>query len=205
MSAVGGYQHDLVDPALATCPSASRGLDGGCVKLPDVTPVSAEALAAIAARHGLRFDRAELLVPAGIMNTVYAVSGEHVLRVPRAHAAHVKDALREAAAIPVARSAGVRTPGLVAFDDACDILPVPYLVTERVDGVNLESLGISPPDPRQAWVDLAGISPACMPARGKDLLRLWSPGLTNSGVIRELWLRAGPRMVGSRHTRRPGC
>lgn len=142
------------------------------MKLPDPTPVSAEALSAIATRHGLRFDRAEVLIPAGIINTTYAVSSRHVLRVPRAHAAFVKDAFREAAAIPVARAAGVRTPELVAFDDACDILPVPYLITERIDGVNLESLGVSRA-PLHVWLEL-----------GRDLARVHaSPGQRPPGGL----------------------
>lgn len=188
------YARDLDGPSLAVKrPASPRGLDGGLVKLPDVTPVSAEALCAIAARHGLHFDRAEVLVPAGIMNTVYAVSSEYVLRVPRAHAAHGKDAFREAAAIPVARAAGMRTPRLVAFDDACDILPVPYLVTERVDGVNMEALGMSPPDPPQVWAEL-----------GRDLARLHAR--SGKGLPSELGpgpneLRGDPRsLVESRAT-----
>jgi hypothetical protein len=67
------------------------------MKLPDATPVSAEALAAIATRHRLRFDGAERMDPPGITNTVYALRDEYVLRVLREHDAHAEQARTEAA------------------------------------------------------------------------------------------------------------
>jgi aminoglycoside phosphotransferase (APT) family kinase protein len=131
------------------------------MKLPDPVPLSADALAAIAARHGLTFTRRELVSSPGIINCVYLVGDALVLRVPRNHPAHAAQARREAAAIPLATSAGVRTPRLVAFDEAGDILPVPYLIVERVPGVNLESLLAEPEDVPNVWRAL-----------GRDLARL---------------------------------
>src|SRR5215831_3474915 len=121
------------------------------MKLPDPVPVSPEALAAIAARHCLALTACEPFPDAGIINSVYRVGETLVLRVPRNHPAHADQARREAVAIPLATAAGVRTAGLVAFDDACDILPVPYLIVERVRGVSLESLAIEPEDVPNVW------------------------------------------------------
>lgn len=131
------------------------------MKLPAVTPVSHDAAAAIAARHGLRFEGLEPLEHDGIINSVFALGQDHILRVPRNHPAHADQAVREAAAIPLAVEAGVHTPRLIAFDDSRDILPVPYLVVERVRGTNLESLALDPPAPQHAWLEL-----------GRDLARL---------------------------------
>ncbi|HEV8638211.1 MAG TPA: aminoglycoside phosphotransferase family protein [Chloroflexota bacterium] len=131
------------------------------MKLPEHTPVPAEALAAILTRHGLG-DRALVVLPdTGIINRVYRLGDDLVLRVPRNHPAHAEQARREALAAPAARAAAVRTPGLVAFDDRLDLLPVPYLLVEWSDGVPLESLGREPSDTATAWR-----------AVGRDLARL---------------------------------
>src|SRR5579863_6091482 len=100
------------------------------MKLPDPVPLSTAALAAVAARHGLTFTSCEPIPSAGIINSVYRLDDALVLRIPRHHPAHAAQARREAAAIPLATSAGVRTPRLVAFDDAGELLPVPYLIVE---------------------------------------------------------------------------
>lgn len=131
------------------------------MKLPDPVPLSTVALAAIAARHGLTFTRCEPVPSAGIINSVYLLDDALVLRVPRNHPAHADQARREAIAIPVATAAEVRAPHLVAFDDARDLLPVPYLIVERVRGVSLESLPTEPADVPDVWRAL-----------GRDLARL---------------------------------
>jgi len=114
------------------------------LKLPEHTTITSETIQAIAYRHGLRSTSYERLPETGIVNAIYALGDEHILRVPRNHLAHVAQAYREAIAIPAARRAGVRTPRLVAFDDALDLLPVPYLIVERVDG---DTLGLVESDP----------------------------------------------------------
>jgi len=140
------------------------------VPLADPVPVSDLALAAIAERFGLRWDRAERLDSAGIINTIYTLGSAYVLRVPRRHAAHVAQARREARVIPAAVAAGVRTAALVAFDDACDLLPAPYLIVDRLSGAGAEPL---PPgtDPAGLWR-----------AVGRDLARLHAvAGVRNDG------------------------
>lgn len=125
---------------------------------PDLTP---QALDALAARHGLRGARVARLASQGLFNAIFAV-GEHlVLRVPRAHPAFVGAARKEALAVPAARALGVRTPALVAFDDALDVLPVPYGLYERVPGAPLEHLARPPAETPDAYREV-----------GRDLARL---------------------------------
>jgi hygromycin-B 7''-O-kinase len=86
-----------------------------------------EAVAAVAAQFGLRVRP----LPAGVANHVHLLGDHLVLRVPRS-AEMAADLRKEAAIIPAATRAGVRTPAVVAFDDA-----VPYLVVDRVAGTDL--------------------------------------------------------------------
>src|ERR1041385_983628 len=121
------------------------------MRLPNHVFVSHEAARAIASRHGLGDRRLARLPDTGIINAVYLLGDDVVLRVPRDHAGHVAQARAEAIAIPAARAAGVRTPALVAYDDACDLLPVPYLVVERVRGRMLSELDLEPGETPDVW------------------------------------------------------
>ncbi len=126
--------------------------------LPDFPDLSDEVLRAIAARYGGPVVR---LPERGIFNAVFLLGEDLILRVPRDHPDFVAAARREAVAVPAARAAGVRTPLLLAVDDACDLLPVPFLVYEPVRG---ESLG---------WLDLEpGATPAVWRELGRDLAHL---------------------------------
>src|SRR5215211_7706912 len=58
---------------------------------------------------------------------------------------------KESAAVPAARAAGVRTPALVAFDDSFELLPVPYVIYERVHGKTLGMLHFGPEDIPGVW------------------------------------------------------
>ena len=122
--------------------------------------VSPEALAAILARHGLPPSTAvSRMVSTGIVNTIYAVGGDLVLRVPRVkYGDYIR---KEAKVVPQARAAGVRTPALVAMDDRLDILPVPYALYERVHAETLGPLNREPADAAHAWREV-----------GRDLARL---------------------------------
>jgi aminoglycoside phosphotransferase (APT) family kinase protein len=143
-----------------------------------VTPETARA---IAARHGLGDRALAPLAHAGIINAVYLLGDDVVLRVPRDHPEHVEQARVEAVAIPAAREAGVRTPALVACDDACDLLPVPYLLVERVHGRPLGALDLEPGATADLWRVL-----------GRDLARLH----TSAGPAKPLgrpWVHADPR------------
>jgi aminoglycoside phosphotransferase (APT) family kinase protein len=128
---------------------------------PPEVPVTDDVLREIAARHGVVADRFERLPSLGVINVVYALGDDHVVRVPRDDPIHLRQAATEAATIPSVVGVGVRTPALVAYDDACDLLPVPYLVVERVHGRDLESRGVDPVDVpdvlREVGADLARV------------------------------------------------
>jgi hygromycin-B 7''-O-kinase len=109
-----------------------------------------EVVAAVAARFGVPPDRVRPL-PVGAANHVHLLGDDLVLRVPRS-AEMAADLRKEAAIIPVATRAGIRTPALVGFDDA-----VPYLVVERVAGTDLAGRRRTPRLLRQVGRELAAI------------------------------------------------
>ncbi|HEY0601681.1 MAG TPA: phosphotransferase [Herpetosiphonaceae bacterium] len=98
---------------------------------------------------------------AGAANAIYAIGERYLLRVPHQHPLQAPAVQREVAAVAAARTAGVCTPAIVLVDDACDLLPVPYAVYERLDAIPLSSLAppLAPP-------------PATWYALGQDLARL---------------------------------
>ena len=112
--------------------------------MPDFPDLAADILAAIAARHGLGRRRFTRLASTGIVNTIYAVGDDLVLRVPARTEEGLSDTLTESVAVPVAVHAGVRTPALVVFDESYELLDVPYAIYERVHGVSLGQLAPSP-------------------------------------------------------------
>ncbi len=124
------------------------------VNLPPHVAVSQAALRAIAARHGLRVRTFTRLPDVGIFNAIYLLGEAWVLRVPRLHPAHVNALHKEAIAIPAARAAGVRTPGLLACDVTCELLPVPYSILERVHGETLGLLTLDVPNTPGVWHEL---------------------------------------------------
>lgn len=97
------------------------------------------ALAVIAARHGVAAENVRPML-SGVANRTYHLGPDLVLRVPRTEG-FAADLVKEAAVIPVARAAGVRTPALVTFDDSRTDADVPYLVLERVPGADLADRG----------------------------------------------------------------
>jgi aminoglycoside phosphotransferase (APT) family kinase protein len=143
--------------------------------------VSPDAAGAIAARHGLGDRTLAPIAHAGVINAVYLLGDDLVLRVPRDHPAHIEQARVEAIAIPAARAAGVRTPALVAYDDGCDLLPVPYLVVERVHGRALGALDLEP-----------GATPGLWRELGRELARLHTSA-GPAGPLGETWIRSDPR------------
>ncbi|HEX2739297.1 MAG TPA: phosphotransferase [Rubrobacter sp.] len=124
------------------------------LSLPDFPDVTTETLQEISLRHGLDTNTFSLLPQVGIFNLIYVLGEDFVLRVPRDHPISAADARKESVAVPAAREAGVRTPRIIAFDDALDLLPVPYTIYERVRG---ETLGLLPRDPAETpevWREL---------------------------------------------------
>ena len=123
-------------------------------QLPEHVEVSAEAVHSIARRHGIRADEVARLPEVGITNAVYRLGDHLVLRVPRNHPVHIALARKEVVAAGVARVAGVRTPRIVAYDDAGDLLPVPYTVYERAHGETLGLLELVPSNSPRTWREL---------------------------------------------------
>lgn len=125
-------------------------------------PPSAETLRAIGERWGLDTAGVGLHDPPlpGVFNHVWFLGERFVLRVARRDPDSVAALDNEAAVIPLARRAGVRTAGLVAFEPSPELLGAPYLVLERVPGDNLGVLAL---DPRA--------TPEAYRALGRDLAR----------------------------------
>lgn len=148
--------------------------------LPDFPDLSDATLHLLLARHGCDRQPVSRLPEIGIFNAIFAVGDDLVLRVPRHHPAFVAAARKEAVAAPHARACGVRTPRLVAFDDTLDVIPVPYSLYERVDGMDLGSLQLEPEAAREAYRDL-----------GRDLARLHA-GTARAGALADLALEPMP-------------
>ena len=95
-------------------------------------------LDAIVRHHELRLDGPiRTITSTGVVHSLWSLGHKFVLRVPKQEPMCLGDHRCESVAIPLARSAGVRTPNLVLFDDSLTILDVPYSVVERIEGTNL--------------------------------------------------------------------
>jgi hygromycin-B 7''-O-kinase len=131
-------------------------------RLPDRV-IDPEILTAIAARHGLG-DRPFAPLPStGIINTIWSIGNDLILRVPHNTPEGLADTFTESVAVPVAVEAGVRTPAMVVWDESYDLIDVPYAIYERV---HAETLGLLAPDPRAI--------PQVYAALGHDLALLHS-------------------------------
>jgi aminoglycoside phosphotransferase (APT) family kinase protein len=148
--------------------------------LPDFPRVDGEVLREISCRHGLDREAASPLPEVGVFNRIYSLGDDLVLRVPRDHPAFVAAARKESVAVPAAREAGVRTPRMVSFDDALDLLPVPYSVYKRVHGETLGLLDLDPAGAAGVWKEL-----------GRDLARLHA-GVSEDGPVAGLELEPMP-------------
>ncbi|MEU0566951.1 aminoglycoside phosphotransferase family protein [Nonomuraea sp. NPDC005983] len=95
-------------------------------------------MAVIASLHGITVEQVRPL-PTGVANRVFLLGDDLVLRIPRTKQ-FLPDLVKEVAVIPAALHAGVRTPEVVAFDDTCSVVDVPYMVLARAQGVDLARL-----------------------------------------------------------------
>ncbi|HEU5089429.1 MAG TPA: phosphotransferase, partial [Roseiflexaceae bacterium] len=127
----------------------------------DADSTVANTIASIVARHGLRTRTWTRLASLGSAMTIFLLDDLYVLRIPRNQPEAVAGIRTDPIVIPEARRAGVHTPQLIAFDDQCDLLPVPYGVYERVPGEPLDRLAL----PRDA-------TPNIWQALGRDLALL---------------------------------
>jgi len=115
---------------------------------PELTPAQ---LATIARRHGLGDVSCTRLPQIGVINAIYALGDDHILRVPRDDPGTLAQFRTEIVAAPHARAAGVRTPRLVAHTDGDDQVPRPYTLYERVHGRTLGLLDWEPATLAAVW------------------------------------------------------
>ncbi len=148
--------------------------------LPDFPLLDEATLSAIAARHQVH-GPVRRMPQVGTFNAIFALGDRLVLRVPRDHPRFIGATENEAVAVPLARAAGVRTPALVAFDASRELLPVPYGIYERVEGVGLEGSTPDPATAATAWREL-----------GRDLARLHR-GVTATAELKTFDQKTDPR------------
>jgi aminoglycoside phosphotransferase (APT) family kinase protein len=143
--------------------------------LPDFPPITDDILRAIAARHGLRSTTFPRWPQVGTFNAIYGFDADKlILRVPRNHP-RFTDAMRnEAIAVPLVVATGIKTPALAIYDEALDLLPVPYGFFERVPGTALELAVEDPAQATEVWTTL-----------GHDLARVHA-GVVNTGAVTTL-------------------
>ncbi len=117
------------------------------------------SIAAALARHGIMAP-AEPMASQGMINDVYAVGADLVLRVAKSEEFE-EDARTESVAVPAVFAAGVLTPELLVFDDSRRDLPFSFTVYRRVQGQDLASI-----DPNDALL------PALYQMVGMELKKL---------------------------------
>lgn len=118
---------------------------------PELAPAT---LAALARHHGLGDVPCARLPQIGVINAIYALGDDHILRVPRDHPGTLAQFRNEIIAAPHARAARVRTPRLIAHGEADDLLPFPYTLYERVHGRTLGLLEWEPEECTSIWREL---------------------------------------------------
>ncbi len=81
-------------------------------------------------------------LPAGEANHTWRVGDELVLRIPRNDGPLSDDLRKERLVVPIARSAGISTPEIIAFEEGIDQTGRPVMVLRRVAGTDLERAGL---------------------------------------------------------------
>jgi len=102
-----------------------------------IAPPSHAALSAIGRRFEVEPNAIHPL-PSGEANHAFRLGDDLILRIPQNDGQLAADLLKERIVIPVARSNGVLTPEIVAFDGSGADIAAPYLVSRRVSGTDLE-------------------------------------------------------------------
>ncbi|MEU4193406.1 aminoglycoside phosphotransferase family protein [Kribbella sp. NPDC026611] len=91
-----------------------------------------QQLQAVAHRHGVPAWQVKE-VTGGVANRAFVLGDHLFLRTARP--GYEQDLHKESKVIPTARLAGVQTPAIVEYDSSRHLLPTPYMVTERVHGI----------------------------------------------------------------------
>lgn len=112
-----------------------------------------DAVTAIAQKYGVKREQV-VNVSGGVANHVFMLGDELVLRIARS-AEFVADLRKEVGVIPVARKAGVRTPGIVEFNESLDLIDSPYLLLERLPGADLATRDLAATRDTAATRDVA--------------------------------------------------
>jgi len=140
---------------------------------PELTPAQ---LATIAHRHGLGDVSCTRLPQIGVINAIYALGDDHILRVPRDHPGTLAQFRNEIVAAPHAYAVGVRTPRLVAHGEPDELLPLRYTLYERVHGRTLGLLDWEPEALAPIWHELGYDLARLHNAPALDGLRHQEPG-----------------------------
>lgn len=103
--------------------------------LPVVPPA---VLAEIVRRHRIPPSRIRRQPWSGAMNTIYEIGDELMLRIPMDVPEATRCILEEAVVLPVLERHSIVAPRLVAVDETCDLLEVPYTIYRRLDGLSMD-------------------------------------------------------------------
>jgi aminoglycoside phosphotransferase (APT) family kinase protein len=79
------------------------------------------------------------LAATGLANRIYATK-DIILRIASDHPEGISDARTESVAAPIAKTAGVLTPRLIAFDDSRKLSDRPFSLWEKVNGLTLGNI-----------------------------------------------------------------
>lgn len=138
--------------------------------------LTSDTLAVIARRHGLAGVACARLPQIGVVNAIYALGDDHILRVPRDHPGALAQFRNEIVAAPHARAAGIRTPRLVACGVPDELLALPYTLYERVRGRTLGLLEWEPATLAPVWYEVGHDLAFLHAAPPLDGLRHEGPG-----------------------------
>ena len=121
---------------------------------PPFPEITDDVLHQIAHKHNLNANEFTLMPQIGIVNKLYLMGEDLVIRIGRAHPKSIEIAEREALAISVAKKAGVRTPDLLLCDVSLELIPAAFTVFERIHGDTLGLLNLEPHETPNAWREL---------------------------------------------------
>jgi aminoglycoside phosphotransferase (APT) family kinase protein len=195
-----------------------RWEDEPWLRVPFPSP-SDEQLRSVLRKHSLGSPVIEPLASTGVINAIFALGDELVLRVPKPIDEGLADTYTESVAVPAVRAGGVKTPDLVVFDDDRDIFDVPYTIYERVHAETLTHASGTPDAYRELGRQLAALHAGvtkCPDPLGRldDPGRWESPAFAvrlardgflspaNVAFIEEIFERAEPALVAARDARR---
>lgn len=125
--------------------------DGGTI---DESTLSLEslisALPAVASRHGIPPVSHRPHPTSGATGLVFVLD-RVVVKVPKADPVAVAALRTDVTVSQIALAHGIRAAPLIAFDERCDLLPVPFAIFARIPGQTLEELGRNASNTAASW------------------------------------------------------